>query len=365
MFETGITYFVLFSGGLSILFSVGQLLVKFRRLANYNLSVMFLCLGLCLMQLAFINNGMVFIWPWIFTFHLSFLYILTPLLYYAYYLVILPEENLSRKSLLLLIPTLAAFAADLVFLQMQSGEKKQILDYLFNGTNAVSSIYIKILFAAAGVQMIVYLGVLFMKIISLWDIKEQPPVVRTTMAYVVLSISVVVMLAAGYMLGSMQVLRCGMLLTSIMMVFAYLVGQRQPKFLQLLMVEAEKRRYGHSLLEGMDFNAVGKRLDTLMDQNKMYRDENITLGSLAEALSITHHQLSQLLNEKFKMNFSTFINGYRIRDAKKMIIEEPESSIISVAYVVGFNSKTAFYRAFDKATGMTPQKYRDEILEKS
>ncbi len=365
MLESGITYFVLFSGGLSILFSVGQLLVKYRRLANYNLSVMFFCLGLCLIQLALINNGMVFNWPWIFVFHLTLLFILTPLLYYAYYLVILPEENLSRKSFLLLIPTLAAFTADLVFLQMQSGDKKQFLAYLFNGTNAAGSIYIKFLFASAGVQMIVYLGVLFKKILSLWNLKDQPPVVRTTMGYVFLSILVVVLLAVGYMLGSMMVLRSGMLLAGIMMIFAYFVGQRQPKFLQLLMVEAEKRRYGHSLLEGMDFTAVGKRLDTLMDQNKMYRDENITLGSLSEALSITHHQLSQLLNEKFKMNFSTFINGYRIRDAKRMIIEEPESSIISVAYVVGFNSKTAFYRAFDKATGMTPQKYRDEILEKS
>jgi YesN/AraC family two-component response regulator len=131
------------------------------------------------------------------------------------------------------------------------------------------------------------------------------------------------------------------------------------------MVETEKRRYGHSLLGGMDFNAVSKRLTMLMDHDKIYRNENISLGSLAEALSITHHQLSQLLNERFKMNFSTFINSYRIRDAKKIIIEEPESSIISVAYVVGFNSKTAFYRAFDKVTGMTPQKYRDEILVKS
>jgi len=36
-----------------------------------------------------------------------------------------------------------------------------------------------------------------------------------------------------------------------------------------------------------------------------------------------------------------------------------------VAYVVGLNSKTAFYRAFDKATGRTPQKYRDEMLVNS
>ncbi len=365
MFETGITYFVFFSGGLSILFSIGQLLVKVRRLANYNLSIMFFCLGLCLMQLAFINNGLVFIWPWIFVFHLTFLYVLTPLLYYAYYLVILPEENLSRKSIFLLIPALAALAADIYYMMMSSGDKSRILNHLFNGTDISMSVYIKLLFAAAGVQMVIYLGVLFKKIIILWKITEQPPVVSTTMGYILLSIAVVVLLAAGYTLGSMNILRSGMLLTSFMMIGSYFVGQRQPKFLQLLMVEAEKRRYGHSLLEGMDFNAVGKRLDNLMEQNKMYRDEKISLGSLAKALSITHHQLSQLLNEKFKMNFSTFINGYRIRDAKKIIIEEPESSIISVAYVVGFNSKTAFYRAFDKATGMTPQKYRDEILEKS
>jgi AraC-like DNA-binding protein len=51
-----------------------------------------------------------------------------------------------------------------------------------------------------------------------------------------------------------------------------------------------------------------------------------------------------------------------MEEAKKMLTEEPDRSIMSVCYGVGFNSKSAFYKAFMKSTEMTPFKYRKVIL---
>ena len=70
-----------------------------------------------------------------------------------------------------------------------------------------------------------------------------------------------------------------------------------------------------------------------------------------------------MINERLNMNFNTFINQYRIDEAQKLLIRDPERSVISVAYDVGFNSKSSFYDAFSRYTGVTPQAYRKKLLK--
>ncbi len=104
------------------------------------------------------------------------------------------------------------------------------------------------------------------------------------------------------------------------------------------------------------------RLNYLVDNEKIYLDENISLQSLAEKLNIQPYQLSQLLNEKMNQGFSDFINSYRIEEAKKILTGPggAEKKNTTVAFDVGFNSMTAFYKAFKKFTGMTPNQYKKE-----
>lgn len=108
---------------------------------------------------------------------------------------------------------------------------------------------------------------------------------------------------------------------------------------------------------------IGK-LRQLMEIDKVYRDEGMTLVSLAKKLEIPPHQLSQLLNEKLKRHFFDFINHYRIEEAKK-ILRTPKGTtrkINIVAEDVGFKTMAAFYRAFKKHTGMTPNRYKKSTV---
>jgi YesN/AraC family two-component response regulator len=100
-----------------------------------------------------------------------------------------------------------------------------------------------------------------------------------------------------------------------------------------------------------------------VESEKIYLDENISLQSLAEKLNIQPYQLSQLLNEKMNQGFSDFINSFRIEEAKKILTGPggAEKKNTTVALDVGFNSMTAFYKAFKKFTGMTPNEYKKEI----
>ena len=93
---------------------------------------------------------------------------------------------------------------------------------------------------------------------------------------------------------------------------------------------------------------------------KVYRDENISLQLLSEKSGIQPHYLSQIINEKMNKNFITLINGYRVEEAKKRLVDPRDRhlSILGIAFDVGFNSKAAFNRAFKKHAGMTPSEYK-------
>jgi AraC-like DNA-binding protein len=67
--------------------------------------------------------------------------------------------------------------------------------------------------------------------------------------------------------------------------------------------------------------------------------------------------VSDAITEATDMNFNNYINFYRINEAKKRIIEG-EDSISEVQYACGFNSRTTFYTAFKKFTGMPPSEFR-------
>ena len=109
-----------------------------------------------------------------------------------------------------------------------------------------------------------------------------------------------------------------------------------------------------------------KKLNYLMKTEKVYRDADISLQSLADKLSVSTHILSQVLNEKLNRKFSDLINFYRVEEAKR-ILQKPRGAhqkITAVAFEVGFNTQVAFYNAFKKHTDMTPTQYRKKALSK-
>ncbi len=94
-------------------------------------------------------------------------------------------------------------------------------------------------------------------------------------------------------------------------------------------------------------------------REKFYLDPLLNLPLLSEKVGIGTHELSFVLNQGFGKNFYQYINELRIEEAK-WLLKTPEfqnKDIASVAIYAGFNSKTTFYTAFKKITGITPKTY--------
>jgi AraC-like DNA-binding protein len=125
--------------------------------------------------------------------------------------------------------------------------------------------------------------------------------------------------------------------------------------------EAAEAVYASSTLKNLDSNALELKLRQLMEVDKLYVNETLSLSNLAEQMEINTHQLSEFINTHFGKSFSQLIREYRVDAAREMLINEPEASVLSIGLSVGFNSQSSFYTAFRDIVGMAPGSYRKSI----
>lgn len=116
--------------------------------------------------------------------------------------------------------------------------------------------------------------------------------------------------------------------------------------------------YSHSTLQQVDCDAMLAQLDALMQVQRRYLDPALNLASLAAELSLSGHQLSELLNSRLGKGFSRYLREVRVAAAQQMLCDEPSASVLSVGLSVGFTSQSNFYEAFREVAGTTPGQYR-------
>ena len=123
--------------------------------------------------------------------------------------------------------------------------------------------------------------------------------------------------------------------------------------------EVARVKYGASTLGDLDVEGCMKKLERLMTEGKAYQNESLSLATLAADLSISSHQLSELVNTRLRMGFSRYVRERRVQAAKELLVSAPSQSILSVSMDTGFRSQSAFYAAFKEITGQSPGDYRE------
>jgi AraC-like DNA-binding protein len=99
----------------------------------------------------------------------------------------------------------------------------------------------------------------------------------------------------------------------------------------------------------------------LMADERIYRHEGITIGTLATKLAVPEYKLRRLINRQLGYrNFNVFLNNHRIEEAKAALADpsQAEVPVITIAMDAGFQSLGPFNRAFKATTGVTPTEYR-------
>ena len=135
-------------------------------------------------------------------------------------------------------------------------------------------------------------------------------------------------------------------------------SQKYPGFTLMARMEIEKERYRNSSLKEVNVDETISELNALMNEEKLYALEDLSLQQLARHLKIQPHQLSELLNSVLGTGFNAFINEYRVNEACELLLGDKKRPVIEIGMAVGFNSNSAFYRAFNEVKGMSPARYR-------
>lgn len=107
-----------------------------------------------------------------------------------------------------------------------------------------------------------------------------------------------------------------------------------------------------------------KQIMSLVEQKMVteytYREKKLTMNELADQLGVRRHLLSQAVNRVAGVNFYQYINGYRVKEAVRIISQKgrEELHINDVYECVGFTNRTTFYRVFKQFTGLSPLEFQ-------
>lgn len=121
----------------------------------------------------------------------------------------------------------------------------------------------------------------------------------------------------------------------------------------------EKVKYEKSTLTETDASEIHERLQTLMQDTRLFKNAELTLGDVADQLEIHSGILSQVINSRVEKSFYDYINELRVEEFKR-IVTHPDNqnyTLLSLAFECGFNSKSSFNRNFKKFTGQSPSDY--------
>jgi len=119
---------------------------------------------------------------------------------------------------------------------------------------------------------------------------------------------------------------------------------------------SNKNKYSGSTLDEDAKEEIIQKIYFAMVKDKLYMNKELSLKIFSEAIAVNRNHVSQIINEKYKKNFNSLINEYRIKEAMRLL-SEPESKLYTfeaIAFQVGFSSKTSFYRSFKAISGVTP-----------
>lgn len=106
--------------------------------------------------------------------------------------------------------------------------------------------------------------------------------------------------------------------------------------------------------------ASADAVEAYMSAERPYLDPNLNVGRLAEAVGLVPRELSRVIGNSPDGSFYNFVNRFRVDEARRLLADpaEARTSVEAIGLMAGFGSRSTFYEAFRRETGITPAQFR-------
>lgn len=125
-------------------------------------------------------------------------------------------------------------------------------------------------------------------------------------------------------------------------------------------------KYTASSLNENQKTTLSEAIGEVMENTLEFCKSDFSLDKLAMLVNSNRNYISQIINETYQVNFNSFINEYRIREARNRLTDIEQYgnyTIQAISESVGYKSTTTFINVFKKITGITPSLYQRMVKE--
>lgn len=328
--------------------------------SNKILGLTILFFSCCLAEYGLYTSGLFLKVPYLVTSTNPLLFSVPPLIYL--YVKSRMDLSIQRSDYLIFSVALIYLILAIPFYTLSSEEKLHIFSQtqnnyiIFHEFWAFYYLILWIIFGGLGLQVVSRT-----KLENNFSRKEFKWVKSLLLIFIIVALLDVGFYFLGRLISILKV-TTAYITTSIHALMIYTLGYLvilNPKIL----FDRKNAQYQHSSLSDGDSQKLSLKIIAYIEDKKPYLDSNLRMGQLAEALSISTNQLSQVLNHELNKNFNEFINEYRVAEVKQKLQDSKYDhlTMVAIAQDSGFNSKNAFNRAFKHYTGKTPSQYKKSI----
>jgi len=127
----------------------------------------------------------------------------------------------------------------------------------------------------------------------------------------------------------------------------------------------EKDPAYRSLVSPKMMDEMQEKILNIIVMQKKYKDKSYSAKQLADDLCTNTRYISAVVNVRFHMNYTSFVNKYRIDEARSILVDKRYLNLRmeQVSDMVGFANRQSFYASFYRVVGITPREYRMQHLK--
>ena len=145
--------------------------------------------------------------------------------------------------------------------------------------------------------------------------------------------------------------------------------RRRRQFEELNRTDTSAGESRQEAIEGEEFKDEADmeepdRLGQAAEKIRRYIRKNymrdISMQDAARMMNYSDAYFCKLFKQCFDQNFTAYLTGFRIQEARRLL-QEKSVSVREVSMLVGYYDANYFAKVFKRITGMNPSGYRDSV----